>query len=271
MTKTHSIARLTAGVAATLLTVAFAGPAFSQAQPAAPAKPAPAKPAAPAAPAKPAAPAAAAPARPAAPAADGGAPQEQTFFNSPWEKICQEMTDEKDPKVKKKACQITQVVGVNNQPLAQVVLSGLEGEPRKGLNISVPLGFLLQPGMRVVFDGQPTPVPFVACVAVPNVGPLCTAQIAVDADFVNKMKAAKSVYLEARNVANREVKLPISNTDFAKVFDGPGMDVKVAAEIQRKRMEEARAAQQQQEEQSKAALLKKGQELEQRAKGQGAQ
>lgn len=265
MTKSHSIARLSAGVAATFLAVALAGPAFSQAQPAAPAaKPAPAKPAAPAAaPAKPAAPAAAAPAAPGAPAQP-----EQTFFNSPWEKICQEAQDEKDPSKKRKACQMTQIIGVNDQPLAQVVLSGLEGEPKKGLNISVPLGFLLQPGMRVVFDGQPVAVPFVACISVPNVGPLCSAQIAVEADFVTKMKTAKSVHIEARNIANREVKLPISNADFAKVFDGPGMDVKVAAELQRKRMEEARAAAQQQEEQSKAALLKKGQELEQRAKGQ---
>lgn len=266
MTKTHSITRLTAGIAATLLTVALAGPAFSQAQPA-PAQPAPAKPA-PAKPApKPAAPAAAAPApaRPGAP--DASAPPEQTFFNSPWEKICQEMVDEKDPKNKKKACQTTQVLGVNDQPIAQVVISGLEGEPNKGLNISVPLGFMIQPGLRIVFDDTPVAVPFVACVSVPNVGPLCSAQIVVGADFVAKMKSAKSVRLEAKNVAQREIRLPISNTDFAKVFDGAGMDVKVAAELQRKRIEEARAAQQQQEEQSKAALLKKGQELEQRAKG----
>ncbi|MFG1344567.1 invasion associated locus B family protein [Xanthobacter autotrophicus DSM 431] len=264
MTKTRSIAQLSAGVAAALLAVAFAGPALSQTPPAttAPAaKPAPAKPAAAPA-AKPAAPAAA----PAAQAAPGALPQGQgeqlTFASSPWQKVCQEIADEKDPgKPKKKACFTATIITVNGQPFAQMQLSGIEGEPNKGLEIFVPQGFLLQPGMRINFDTSPVALPFSVCTVAPNLGPICVAQTVVNADFINKLKTSKSVSLEMRN-PQREVKIPVGNADFAKTFDGPGMDAAVAAEMQRKRVEEAKAAQQKKEQEATAALLKKGQELE---------
>lgn len=270
MTKTRSIAQLSAGVAAALLAVAFAGPAVSQTQPATPApaaKPAPAKPAAPAA--SPAKPAAAAPsaAPAAAPSAAGpaGAPQGQgeiTFASSPWQKICQELTDEKDPsKPKKKACSTASLIAVNGQFFGQIQFAGLEGEPNKSLEIVVPQGFLLQPGMRLTLDSTAVPLAYAVCTVAPNVGPICIAQMLANAEFIGKLKTAKSVSLELRN-PQREVKIAIGNSDFAKVIDGPGMDAAVAAEKQRKAMEEAKAAQQKKEQEATAALLKKGQELE---------
>lgn len=265
MTKTHSIARLTAGVAATLVAVALAGPAYSQAQPA-PAQPA--KPAAPAA--KPAAPAPAA-AKPAAPAGAAqqgqpGAPAEGDvkFSASPWQKICQEV-----PERKKQVCVLTQVLGVENQAIAKVDIIELQDEPKKRINVSVPLGMRLQPGLRITLDKDPVNIPFVLCQPIQGGGATCIGDLEVDGSFIAKFRKANAVYLQMVNGTGRTLSLPISNADFGKAYDNAGMDAKVAVELERKRMEELRAAQQQQEEQGKAALLKKGQELE-RAK-QGAQ
>lgn len=272
MTKTDSIMRLTASVAVTLLTVAFAGPAFSQAQAPAPAQPQ-ARPAAPAAPAarpaqnaapaaKPAAPAAGAP----APAAAGAAPpaeQDVKFSASPWQKICQEV-----PERKKQVCVLTQVLGVENQAIAKVDIVEMQDEPKKRINISVPLGMRLQPGLRITLDKDPVNIPFVLCQPIQGGGATCIGDLEVDGTFVAKFRKANAVYLQMVNGTGRTLSLPISNADFGKAYDSPGVDAKVAMEQERKRVEEARAAQQQQEEQSKAALLKKGQELERAKQGQ---
>ncbi|WP_296579286.1 invasion associated locus B family protein [Xanthobacter sp.] len=264
MTKTHSTARLTASVAATLITVALAGPAFAQTQPstAKPAAPA-AKPAAPAA--KPAAPAAAAPAPAGAPQ-QGQAPQGEPdvkFSASPWQKICQEV-----PERQKKVCVLTQVLGVESQAIAKVDIIEMQDEPKKHINISVPLGMRLQPGLRITLDKDPVNIPFVLCQPIQGGGATCIGDLEVDGTFVAKLRKANAVYLQMVNGTGRTLSLPISNADFGKAYDGQGMDAKVAMELERKRMEEARAAAQQQEEQSKAALLKKGQELEKAKTGQ---
>jgi invasion protein IalB len=244
------IGRLTAGGAATLVAVALAGSAFAQ-TPAT--KPAPAKPAA-------QAPAAQAPA--GAPAQ--GAPAEEPKFSaSPWQKICQEI-----PESKKQVCVLSQVLGVENQAIAKVDLIEVKDEARRRLTIAVPLGMRLQPGMRITLDKDPVAVPFVICQPMPGGGATCIGEAEINADFIGKMKKANAIYLQMMNGQGRTLSLPISNADFTKVYDGPGVDAKVAMEQERKRMEEAEAAKKAQDEQGKAALLKKGQELE-RAKAQG--
>ncbi|MFG1419638.1 invasion associated locus B family protein [Xanthobacter sp. V0B-10] len=236
MTKTHSIARLTAGVAATLLSVALAGPAFSQAQPAKPA----------------------APAQSAQPAPGGAAAEPEVKFSaSPWQKICQE-----NPENKKQVCVLTQILGVENQAIAKIDIVEMKDEAKKRLNVSVPLGMRLQPGMRLTLDKDPVSVPFVICNPIQGGGATCIGDVEVDASFIAKLKKANAVYLQMVNGVGRTLSLPVSNADFGKTYDGPGVDAKVAMEQERKRMEEARVKAQAQEEQNKAALLKKGQELE---------
>lgn len=247
MIKIHSIARLTAGVAATLAAVALAGPAFSQSSAKTPA----------------AKPAQGAPAAPGAAGAAGTEQQDVKFSASPWRKICQE-----NPENKKQVCVLTQVVGVENQAIAKIDIVEMQGEPKKRLNVSVPLGMRLQPGMRVTLDKDPVAIPFVICQPMQGGGATCIGDAEINADFITKLKKANAVYLQMVNGTGRTLSLPISTADFAKAYDGPGVDAKVAMEEEKKRLEEARAQALQQEEQSKAALLKKGQELE-RAKSQG--
>jgi len=257
MTKTTSLARI---AAATLFTVALAGTASAQTQPQAqqPAKPAQAKPAQAQQPAKPA---------PGAPAqAQQGQPgpgqePEVKFSASPWQKLCQEVPD-----TKKQACRISQILGVENQAVAMIDLVEIQDEPRRRLTVSVPLGMRLQPGLRLTLDKDPTAIPFVICQPLQGGAALCIGEIEVDSAFITKFRKANAVFLQMMNGTGRTISMPISNTDFGKVYDGPGKDAKVAMEEERKRIEEARAAQQAKDEQGKAALLKKGQEIEQRSK-----
>lgn len=230
MIKTHTIAQLKLGLVASLFSVALAGPAFSQSTPA----PAAGKP---------------------APAA--GEEEKVNFSASPWQKICQE-----NPQNNKKVCVLSQILGVENQAIAKVDLVEMEGEAKKRLNVSVPLGMRLQPGMRITLDKDPVAIPFVICQPIQGGGATCLGDVEVGADFVAKLKKANAVYLQMVNGPGRTLSLPISNSDFGKAYDSPGVDAKVAMEQEKKRMEEAQAKQQQLEEQNKAALLKKGQELE---------
>lgn len=245
MTKIHSIARLTAGVAATLFSVALAGPAFSQAQPA-----------------KPAAPAQAAQPGQAGAGAPGG--EDAKFSASPWQKICMDI-----PENKKQACVITQILGVENNAIAKIDIVEQKDEPKKHLQVSVPLGMRLQPGLRITLDKDPVSIPFVICNPMQGGGATCIGDVEVDASFIAKLKKANAVYLQMVNGMGRTLSLPISNADFGKAYDSPGVDAKVAMEQERKRMEEAQAKAMAQQEQNKAALLKKGQELE-KANAQGA-
>jgi invasion protein IalB len=49
-------------------------------------------------------------------------------------------------------------------PVVAAVLIEPEGEPRKTLRVTLPLGMALQPGTRVVIDeGQPMTAPYVIC------------------------------------------------------------------------------------------------------------
>ncbi|MGQ3671019.1 invasion associated locus B family protein [Xanthobacter sp. TB0136] len=233
MTKTHSIAQLKLGFIATLFSVALAGPAFSQTAPAAQG------------------------------AAQGNAEEEKVNFTaSPWQKICQE-----NPQNKKKVCVLSQILGVEDQAIAKVDLVEMEGEPKKRLNVSVPLGMRLQPGMRITLDKDPIAIPFVICQPIQGGGATCLGDVEVTNDFVAKLKKANAVYLQMVNGPGRTLSLPISNGDFGKAYDSPGVDAKVAMEQEQKRMEEARAKQQALEEQNKAALMKKGQELERAQSG----
>lgn len=242
MSKTPSFARISAGIAATLLSLSLAAPALAQS-----AKPAP-KPAAQAAPAQ----------GQGAPQQGQGAEAEPKFAASPWQKICQEV-----PEQKKKLCVLTQILGVENQAVANVELVELEGEAKKTMRVTVPLGMRLVPGMRLTLDKDTVSIPFVICAPMPGGGGACIGEQEIDAAFVTKFRKANAIYLQMQHGSGRIISQPMSNADFAKVYDGPGKDAKVAMEEERKRRADAEAADQARKAQDEAALRKRGQQMEQ--------
>ena len=215
------------------LTIAFAVAATSLALAQAPA-PAPAK--------KPPAPAAPAPARPApmpqqaAPvqaAPQQGAPQEQVqLIYSPWTKFC--LKNDKDPSAKQVCFTGKDARIESGMPIIAAVLIEPEGEPKKILRVTLPLGMQLVHGTRVIIDqNQPMTAPYVICFTNG-----CMADYEANPDLIGKMKKGQGLVVQAINAGGQPISLVLPLNDFAKAYDGPPTDPKVFEAQQQKLQEE---------------------------------
>ena len=218
---------MAAALLATTLAFSVAPSAFAQTPPAKPAEKKPAaKPAAPK-------PAPAAPAQ--APAANGAAAgqsaQQPNLMYSPWIKICN-----KGEAANAKTVCVTAKDGrlENGMPVTAVALIEPEGETRKLIRVTVPLGMQLQHGTRMIIDSEaPATAPYFMC--FPNG---CMADYEATTDLVNKLKKGKTLTVQAINMQGQAISLPLPLADFAKAHDGPPTDPKVFEEQQRKLQEE---------------------------------
>jgi invasion protein IalB len=216
-----------------------AGSAFAQ-QPAAPAPAPAAKPAAPAkkpAPAKPAAPAPAAPAPEAqqqAPAQAQGEQQQQVqLIYSPWTKFCLKGQNN-DPNAKQVCFTGKDARIESGMPVVAAVLIEPEGEPKKLLRVTLPLGMQLVHGTRVIVDqNQPMTAPYVICFTNG-----CMADYDASGDLVAKLKKGQGLVIQAINSTGQPISLVLPLADFAKAYDGPPTDPKVFEEQQKKLQEE---------------------------------
>ena len=184
-----------------------------------PAKP-PAKPAAPAP-----APAPAAPAMPAPTLVQLKAEPSQ----QDWLKVCGE-----DQAAKKKVCYTTRdFVSDENQPVIAVAVYDVQGEPQKVVRFLMPLGLLIQTGIRFSADqGAAQPGRYAIC--FPNG---CFAEGAVKDDIIAGFKKANSLSVNVQNQFGQEVSFQVPMAGFGKAFDGPPIDPAVL-EAQQKKLEE---------------------------------
>jgi invasion protein IalB len=241
--------RLLALLAATALAVPFAFEAQDQAQAQAPA-PAPAAPKAKAAPkaAQKAAPAAPAPAaqqpppsaaqaQQQAPAANGQ-PQDQQMpqlIYAPWTKFCLKGQDANA----KQICFTGKDGRIESgQPVIAAVIIEPEGEPKKILRVTLPLGMQLVHGTRVIVDNnQPAQSPYVICFANG-----CMSDYEVTPEMLANMKKGQNLVVQAINANGAPLTLPLplqeTSGGFAKAYDGPPTDPKVFEENQKKLQEE---------------------------------
>jgi invasion protein IalB len=227
-----------------VLTAAFAmaaGSAFAQ-QSIAPAPAPAAKPAAPAAPAKKPAAKPAAPAAPAAPApeaqqqapAQGQAEQQVQLIFSPWTKFC--LKGQNNEPNAKQVCFTGKDARIESgMPVVAAVLIEPEGEPKKILRVTLPLGMQLVHGTRVIVDqNQPMTAPYVICFTNG-----CMADYdASGADLIAKMKKGQGLVIQAINSTGQPISLVLPLADFGKAYDGPPTDPKVFEEQQKKLQDE---------------------------------
>ncbi len=230
-----------------ILTVALATAAASVAlaqQPApAPVAPAP-RPKPPAAPKPAARPPAAAPAaqQPAAPPEQGqaqgqpqgGEQQQQVqLIYSPWTKFCLK-ANQNDPNSKQVCFTGKDARIESGMPVVAAVLIEPEGEPKKILRVTLPLGMQLIHGTRLIIDqNQPLTAPYVICFANG-----CMADYEATPDMIAKMKKGQQLYVQAINSTAQPINLPLPLGDFGKAYDGPPTDPKVFEEQQQKLQEE---------------------------------
>ncbi len=193
--------------------------------------PAPKGPAAPAAP-KAKAPAAQPKAAPAAPAEQQqAAPAEPQLIFSPWTKFClkgqeagakQVCFTGKDGRVE------------SGMPVVAAVLIEPDGESKKILRVTLPLGMSIQPGTRVIVDqGQPMTGSYVICFQNG-----CMADYEASGELVGKLKKGQGLVVQGINGSGQPISLVMPLNDFAKAYDGPPTDPQVFEAQQKKLQDE---------------------------------
>src|SRR5579862_4678504 len=183
--------------------------------------------AAPATAQQPAAPPPAAAGQPAAPPAE----QQVQLIYAPWTKFCLKGQDANA----KQVCFTGKDGRIESgQPVVAAVVIEPEGEPKKILRVTLPLGMLLVHGTRIIVDNNPpAQSPFVICFQNG-----CMSDYEVTPDMINMMKKGQNLIIQAISSNNQPVTLPLPLGDFAKAYDGPPTDPKAFEENQKKLQEE---------------------------------
>jgi invasion protein IalB len=226
--------------AATALTAALMLPQAQAQTPPAPAAPAAPKaaPKAKAAP-RPAAPAPAptqaqAPAPAGQPPAGAQQPADQQIpqlIYAPWTKFCLKGQDAGA----KQVCFTGKDGRIESgQPVIAAVIIEPEGEPKKILRVTLPLGMQLVHGTRVIVDNNaPAQSPYVICFQNG-----CMSDYEATPDLIASMKKGQNLIVQAIQANSAPLTLPLPLADFAKAYDGPPTDPKVFEENQKKLQEE---------------------------------
>ena len=170
-----------------------------------------------------------APPAPAEPQA--AAPAEPQLIFSPWTKFClkgqeagakQVCFTGKDGRVE------------SGMPVVAAVLIEPDGEPKKILRVTLPLGMSIQPGTRVIVDqGQPMTGPYVICFQNG-----CMADYEASGELVGKLKQGKGLVVQGINGSGQPISLVLPLNDFAKAYDGPPTDPQVFEAQQKKLQDE---------------------------------
>jgi invasion protein IalB len=214
--------RVLALLAATALTATLLAPEVQAQQPAP----------APGAPKAKAAPKAAPPPAAGAPAA-GGQPADQQvqLIYAPWTKFCLKGQDANA----KQVCFTGKDGRIESgQPVIAAVIIEPEGEPKKILRVTLPLGMQLIHGTRVIVDSNaPMQSPYVICFANG-----CMSDYEVTPELLANMKKGQNLVVQAINSNGAPLTLPLPLAEFAKAYDGPPTDPKVFEETQKKLQEE---------------------------------
>jgi invasion protein IalB len=179
--------------------------------------------------AQPTPPAAAPPA--GAPAAGGQPPEQQVqLIYAPWTKFCLKGQDANA----KQVCFTGKDGRIESgQPVISAVIIEPEGETKKILRITLPLGMLLAHGTRVIVDNNPpAQSPYVICFQNG-----CMSDYEATPELLANLKKGQSLVVQAIN-ANGAITLSLPLADFAKAYDGPPTDLKKIEDDNKKLQEE---------------------------------
>ncbi|MDQ0315670.1 invasion associated locus B family protein [Amorphus orientalis] len=174
---------------------------------------------------------------------------------NPWVKVCNT-----DPNTQKEVCLVTQELRTDRgQFMASVAIREISGEDRRVLLSAVPVGMLIQPGLRVQIDGgEQQQARYSIC--FPNA---CYAEMVVESAFVNKLKAGGNLKLTTLNQQGKPVNFDVTLSGFTAAYDGEALEPQALQQQQEQLQEElnrkAQAARQRLiEEQRKASEAAQG-------------
>jgi invasion protein IalB len=152
---------------------------------------------------------------PPQPQAQQGEQPQLTY--APWTKVCQSPPDGSG----KRVCFTGRDGRIESgMTLVAAVLIEPDGDARKILRVTLPLGMALAPGTRVIVDqGQPMTAPYVVC--VPSG---CMADYEASGELIGKLKTGQNLHVQGFNGGGQPVSLMLPLQDFAKANDGPPTD-----------------------------------------------
>ena len=157
-------------------------------------------------------------------AQQGGQPDLTYSF---WTKVCQ-----KGPEANaKQVCFLARDAHVESgAPVVLVVLVEPEGDAKKLLRVTLPLGVSLQAGTRVIIDnGQPLTGAYVICLSNG-----CMAEYEASDELISKMKTGQSLHVQGIYGSGQSISIPMPLADFAKAYDGPPIDPKELEQQEKK-------------------------------------
>ncbi len=168
---------------------------------------------------------------PAAPAVAPPADQQVQLIYAPWTKFCLKGQDANA----KQVCFTGKDGRIESgQPVVAAVVIEPEGEPKKILRVTLPLGMLLVHGTRIIVDNNPpAQSPYVICFQNG-----CMSDYDVTPEMLANMKKGQNLVVQAISSNGQPVTLALPLSDFAKAYDGPPTDPKVFEENQKKLQEE---------------------------------
>ena len=117
----------------------------------------------------------------------------------------------------------------SGKPVVSAVIVEPEGESKKVLRVTLPLGMSLRHGARVAIDGgQPTSRPYVICYASG-----CIVDHDADAEWIGRLKNGERLIVQAVDGNGRLVSYSLRLAGFAAAHDGPPTDLAVFEEQQK--------------------------------------
>ncbi len=175
--------------------------------------------------------AAAAPQAAQPPAAAQPAEQQVQLIYAPWTKFCLKGQDANA----KQVCFTGKDGRIESgQPVIAAVIIEPEGEAKKILRVTLPLGMQLVHGTRIIIDNNPPQQsPYVICFANG-----CMSDYEVTPEMIANLKKGQNLIVQAINSNGAPLTLPLPLAEFAKAYDGPPTDPKVFEETQKKLQEE---------------------------------
>jgi invasion protein IalB len=156
---------------------------------------------------------------PAVEVAPRGQQQIRELRYSPWRKLCFKAARSPDTKI---VCRTT-ISGAwdTGQVAIRFDLIEREGDAATRLQIFVPTGFYLRPGIKLTVDGRaPVQVPYVICLSN-----ACVAGNVADPGFVRDLESGQRLVLQAVNPNILTVAASLPLGEFAKIHQGPPTQV----------------------------------------------
>jgi len=168
-----------------------------------------------------------------APAAGAQPPDQQVqLIYAPWTKFCLKGQDAGA----KQVCFTGKDGRIESgQPVIAAVIIEPEGEPKKILRVTLPLGMQLVHGTRIIVDANaPQQSPYVICFQNG-----CMSDYEATPELIANLKKGQTLVVQAINSNGAPLTLPLPLVgEFAKAYDGPPTDPKVFEENQKKLQEE---------------------------------